>query len=57
MIRFEGVSKSIGGLPVLKDITFEIKDHETVSVLGPSGSGWNVQHASRLPPGTLRAEM
>jgi ABC-type nitrate/sulfonate/bicarbonate transport system ATPase subunit len=39
MITFRGVSKSYGGRPVLQDISFEIKSHEVVSILGSSGSG------------------
>jgi NitT/TauT family transport system ATP-binding protein len=39
MIRFKNVTKSYGDAVVLNDVTFEIKDHETVSVLGASGSG------------------
>jgi NitT/TauT family transport system ATP-binding protein len=39
MIRFSGVTLSLGGRTILKDVSFEIKANETVAVLGASGSG------------------
>jgi ABC-type nitrate/sulfonate/bicarbonate transport system ATPase subunit len=39
MIKFEGVSKSLADLQILKDVSFEIKAHEVVAVHGSSGSG------------------
>lgn len=33
------VSKSFGGAPVLRDVSLEVPDGTTVSLLGPSGSG------------------
>jgi ABC-type nitrate/sulfonate/bicarbonate transport system ATPase subunit len=39
MIRFSGVTISLGGRTILKDVSFEIKTNETVAVLGASGSG------------------
>jgi ABC-type nitrate/sulfonate/bicarbonate transport system ATPase subunit len=39
MIKFEGVSKSLANLQILKDVSFEIKAHEVVAVQGSSGSG------------------
>ena len=39
MIRFRNVNKSLGGRTVLNDVTFEVRDHDTVAVLGASGSG------------------
>ena len=37
--RYQNVSKSYNGLTVVKDLTFEIKRGEFLSLLGPSGSG------------------
>ena len=43
VLEFKNVSKSFeteyGSLEVLKDITFNIKKGEIVSIIGPSGSG------------------
>ena len=39
MITVEHLSKSYGGLVVLKDINAEIKKGEVVSIIGPSGTG------------------
>ena len=38
-IRFEQVSVSFGGLRVVDDVTYDIRDGEFVSVIGPSGCG------------------
>jgi polar amino acid transport system ATP-binding protein len=39
MITVEHLSKSFGGLMVLKDINVEIKKGEVISIIGPSGTG------------------
>jgi ABC-type polar amino acid transport system ATPase subunit len=39
MIKISQLSKSFGDLDVLKNINLEIKDGETVAIIGPSGSG------------------
>jgi ABC-type nitrate/sulfonate/bicarbonate transport system ATPase subunit len=54
MIRFQNVTKSFEELDVLKDITFEIKTNEIVTVLGPSGSGKTT--LLRLIAGTLKPD-
>jgi putative spermidine/putrescine transport system ATP-binding protein len=38
-LQLNGIWKSFGPLTVLKDITFELKKGEFVTMLGPSGSG------------------
>jgi iron(III) transport system ATP-binding protein len=38
-IRLDSVNKSIGGIPILEDITMEIADGSVTALLGPSGSG------------------
>ena len=38
-VAIVGVSKSFGSVPVLDDVSLEIRDGSTVSLLGPSGSG------------------
>lgn len=39
MIKVEHLKKNYGSLEVLKDINYEIKKGEVVSIIGPSGSG------------------
>ncbi len=54
MISLQNVSKSIGGRAVLKDVTLEVRDHETVAVLGASGSGKTT--LLKLIAGTLKPD-
>jgi len=54
MIRFNNVTKHMGGLPILQNITFEIQDYESVAILGPSGSGKTT--LLRLIAGTLQPD-
>lgn len=39
MIKVENLNKSFGDNHVLKDISLEVKDQETLAIIGPSGSG------------------
>ncbi len=39
MIKISGLKKSFKDTEVLKDISFEVRDNETVVIIGPSGSG------------------
>lgn len=39
MIRFENISKTYGDHPVLKDLSFDIKKGEFITVIGSSGCG------------------
>ena len=43
MIRIDHVSKSFGGLAVLKDISLEIGKGEVAAIIGPSGAGKKVR--------------
>jgi polar amino acid transport system ATP-binding protein len=39
MITVEHLTKRFGNLTVLRDISFEIRDGEVISIIGPSGTG------------------
>ena len=39
IIRVEHLTKKFGKLTVLNDISISFKQHEVVSVIGPSGGG------------------
>src|SRR5271168_4109076 len=42
MIKVEGLYKTLGGQPVLEDISFDVKGGEIIAVLGLSGAGKSV---------------
>jgi phospholipid/cholesterol/gamma-HCH transport system ATP-binding protein len=50
MIRFENVTKTLGGKTILDSVSFEIDKGETFVVVGPSGAGKSVtlKHMVRL---------
>jgi len=50
MIRFEKVSKTLGGRAILDQVSFEIKEGEIFVIVGPSGVGKSVtlKHMVRL---------
>jgi len=50
MIQFEQVTKTLGGRKVLDAIDLEVRDGETLAIVGPSGTGKSVtlKHMVRL---------
>ena len=38
-IVIEGISKNFGSLPVVNDVSFDVRDGEFVAIVGPSGCG------------------
>ena len=55
----DGVSRTIGGVPILRDVTLDVADGELVPVLGPSGCGKStllrlVAGLDELSAGTIR---
>jgi polar amino acid transport system ATP-binding protein len=42
MIRVEGLSKSFGGLQVLKNVNMQVEPGECIAIIGPSGTGKSV---------------
>ena len=55
MISFRGVGKSFAnGTQALRDVSFDVKDGEFVSLLGPSGCGKST--ALRIAAGLLTAD-
>ena len=42
IIRVEGLTKCFGRLKVLDNISISFREHEVVSVIGPSGGGMPV---------------
>ena len=39
ILEVKNISKSFGGLEVLKDISFDVNKGEVLAIIGPSGSG------------------
>ena len=39
MIELEGVTKKYGSLTALRDVSFQVRENETVGLLGRNGAG------------------
>ncbi len=58
ILDVKNVKKSFGSLEVLKDISFDVKNREIVSIIGPSGSGKStllrcITHLETVDDGTI----
>ncbi|MFB5674148.1 amino acid ABC transporter ATP-binding protein [Paenibacillus terreus] len=59
MIEVTHLQKSFGTLPVLKDVSFTVRQGETIAVIGPSGSGKSTMlrsliHLEDITGGSIR---
>ena len=39
LLEMKHIKKEFGGLPVIRDISFSVKEGEILAIIGPSGSG------------------
>lgn len=39
LLEMKHIKKEFGGVPIIRDISFSVKEGEIVSIIGPSGSG------------------
>ena len=52
MLNVEGLSGGYGRVPVLRDVSFSVKEHEFLALIGPNGAGKTT--ALRMISGLLR---
>ena len=52
MLNVEGLSGGYGRVPVLRDVSFSVKEHEFMALIGPNGAGKTT--ALRMISGLLR---
>ncbi len=61
ILEVENLSKSFGGLEVLKDISFKVEKGEVIAIIGPSGSGKStllrcVNQLEKVSGGNIRVD-
>ena len=39
MLAVQGLTKRFGGLAAVKDLSFDVREHEVMGLIGPNGSG------------------
>lgn len=55
MLHVDGLSKSFGGVPAVRDVTLTVADGETRAIIGPNGAGKSTLFnliSGHLPPDT-----
>jgi len=40
ILKIRDISLSFGGVKALSNVTFDVKDGELLSIIGPNGAGW-----------------
>ena len=49
VLKVENISLSFGGVKALNNISFDVKEHEIRSIIGPNGAGERGQEPSKIP--------
>jgi branched-chain amino acid transport system ATP-binding protein len=39
LLKVDGISLSFGGVRAIRDVTFEVREHEILAIIGPNGAG------------------